>query len=243
VDLAPHTTTDPARPAPRPAASDYLRRTVAWIGPRRIATSLALAVAVGVGGWWLLHAPQPPVERALPRATAPATTAASALATNDAAPPPVSTVTPGVVVVHVAGAVARPGLVSVPAPARVADVVVAAGGTTDEADPDALNLAAPVSDGTRIYVPRRGEVDPGAVPTAPPSAGTGSGSAAPSGPLDVNSASAAQLEELPGIGPATAAAIIAHREANGPFRSVDDLLDVRGIGPAKLAQFRAFVTT
>jgi competence protein ComEA len=122
----------------------------------------------------------------------------------------------------------------------VDDAITAAGGALPEADLDAVNLAAPVIDGSRIYVPRVGEVVP-AVVAGGGGAGSGPGGSA-AGPVDLNTATAEQLDALPGIGPATARAIVTHRQANGPFRSVEDLLDVKGIGPAKLEQFRSLVT-
>jgi competence protein ComEA len=121
--------------------------------------------------------------------------------------------------------------------ARVVDVIAAAGGALADADPDALNLAAVVTDAARVYVPRVGEVVPATAPPALPS-----GTSAPAAPVDLNSAGVAELDDLPGVGPATAAAIVAHRDRTGPFASVDDLLDVRGIGPAKLEAIRALVT-
>src|SRR5436190_5382102 len=220
---------EPARPAPRVSLSEWCRRTLDWIGPQRLIGGVMLASGIAVGGWWLLHAPPPPVERSLPTAVRTPTTlgAAPAPSSSSVTPPP------SAVVVHVAGAVLHPGLVTLPSTARVDDAVTAAGGADVDADLDALNLAALVADGARIYVPRRGEVVPAVV---------SSGAPPPSGPVDVNSASEEQLDALPGIGPTTAAAIVAHRQANGPFRTVDDLLEVRGIGEAKLEQFRALVT-
>ena len=160
----------------------------------------------------------------------------------------------GAVVVHAAGAVSRPGVYTLPAGSRVQDLVAAAGGLTADADSDRVNLAAPVPDGSRVYVPRRGEVGPGpdVVPigpgpgsvSGPDGSGVGpAGDPAPSSssPLDLNQASAGELELLPGVGPATAAAIVAHRQQHGPFTSVDQLQNVRGIGPAKLAQIRDLV--
>jgi competence protein ComEA len=151
-------------------------------------------------------------------------------------------------VVHVIGAVARPGLVSVPAGSRVADVVTAAGGSTAEAAVDRLNLAAPVSDGMQVRVPTID--DDSEVPlmtAAPPPATSGSDPGAPgagveSGPVNLNTASTEQLDTLPGIGPATAAAIIRWREDNGGFHLLEDLLAVPGIGPAKMAAIRDLVT-
>jgi competence protein ComEA len=148
------------------------------------------------------------------------------------------------IVVHAAGAVGRPGLYRLPRDARVADLLDVAGGPTPEADLDRLNLAAPLSDGQRLYVPRRGEPSPAVVgPEGGAVVGSGGGvTSAPSGPIDLNTATAEELDALPGIGPATAAAIVSHRERNGPFSSVDGLLDVRGIGPAKLEALRDLVT-
>jgi competence protein ComEA len=158
------------------------------------------------------------------------------------------------VVVHVAGAVAMPGVHRLAAGSRVADAVAAAGGSAADADTDRLNLAAPLGDGSRVYVPRRGEA--GAPPTVVPddaatpgttsgattTGGTGSGPApSAAGPINVNTAGPDELDRLPGIGPATAAAIIDHRTRHGPFGTVDDLAKVRGIGPAKLAQLRGLV--
>lgn len=124
-----------------------------------------------------------------------------------------------------------------PAGSRAADAIAAAGGASPGADPDALNLAAVLADGDRVAVPVEGEVP--AAPVGPVAEQAGG---AASGPVDVNTASAAALEQLPGVGPATAQAIVAHREAHGPFASVDDLEAVRGIGPAKLEALRDAVT-
>jgi competence protein ComEA len=129
---------------------------------------------------------------------------------------------------HAAGAVLRPGVYKLPSGARVTDLLDAAGGPAPDADLDQLNLAAVVTDGERVYVPRRGESPP---PVA-------AGSAAPAGPIDLNTATAEQLDSLPGVGPATATAIVDYRTHHGRFRSVDDLLEVRGIGEAKLEQLR-----
>jgi len=160
--------------------------------------------------------------------------------------------TGGVMVVHMAGAVVVPGVHSVPVGARVHDAVVAAGGGRPDADLDRLNLAALLVDGSRVYVPMIGEVAPPSLVddgSTPVIAGgqantgpTGSGPVAGGGALlSLSAASSTELQSLPGVGPSTAEAIIAHRDANGPFTTVDQLLDVRGIGPAKLSAIRDLV--
>jgi competence protein ComEA len=138
------------------------------------------------------------------------------------------------VVVDVAGAVQRSGVFRLPAGSRVTDAVRAAGGLGTTADADAVNLAAVLADGQRVYIPRGGE--------APPPEGPVVGSTAPTGPVNLNTATIDQLDRLPGVGPTTAAAIIAHRQQFGPFGSVDDLSAVKGIGPAKIAALRGLVT-
>jgi competence protein ComEA len=121
-----------------------------------------------------------------------------------------------------------------PSTARVADLLRAAGGPAADADAQALSLAAPLTDGERVYVPRAGEAGP-----TPGSTGSARSSVALK--INLNTATADQLDALPGVGPTTAAAIIDYRTRHGPFRSIDDLLDVRGIGPAKLDGFRDLV--
>jgi competence protein ComEA len=150
-----------------------------------------------------------------------------------AAPP---TVTEPYLHVHVAGAVARPGLYRLPAGARVADAVTAAGGLADSADPDRVNLAVVLSDGEQVAVPRVGEAG-GGLPSGIP-AGPGRGVAGDGGQVDINTAGPEELQQLRGIGPARAEAIITHREEFGPFSSVDDLADVPGIGPATIDGLR-----
>jgi competence protein ComEA len=195
--------------------------------PARIVAGLAVgALAVAVG-WWLLRPPPPPPEASLPfTSTTPAGPASSA------------TTLPTALVVHVAGAVASPGVHELSSGARVVDAIEAAGGLTPAADGARINLAAPLADGARVYVPAVGE-EPPPVAVGGDAAGTGS---TPAGPLDLNTADAAALEALPGVGPATAAAIVEHRSKVGAFTSVDQLLDVPGIGEAKLEALRDLVT-
>jgi competence protein ComEA len=147
---------------------------------------------------------------------------------------PVPTPTPSSVLVQVVGAVRHPGLVSVPAGARAVDAVAAAGGPTADADESAVNLAGRVVDGQQLVVPARGRASPGAPPATPV------GGAA--GPVSLSTATPEQLQTLPRIGPAMAARIIAWREANGGFRSVEDLLKVSGIGTRTFAGLKDLVT-
>lgn len=150
-------------------------------------------------------------------------------------------------VVHVAGAVTRPGVVELAAGARVIDALEAVGGALTEADLDRLNLAAKLVDGQRVFVPRVGEADPGVVVGDagggdPGTGPAGTGALPPGGRLNLNTATQAQLEALPGIGPAYAQAIIAERQRRGGFRSVNELRSVRGIGEKRFAQLAPLVT-
>lgn len=129
------------------------------------------------------------------------------------------------ITVHVSGAVAEPGLVSVPREARVADAVAAAGGALASARLDHLNLAASVRDGEQIVVPAAGNEQ-------------GAAGVVDDTRVRVNEASATGLEALPGVGPVLAARIAAYRDAHGPFATIEDLLDVPGIGEGKLAAIR-----
>lgn len=141
----------------------------------------------------------------------------------------------GGVFVHVAGAVHKPGLYELSSGARVADAVAAAGGALRKADVDVVNLAQVVTDGMKIAVPRKGEGVAG--PAAASSSSTES-----SALVSINSAGLAELETLPGVGPVTAEAIMAHREEIGVFTSLEELLDVSGIGPATFAEIRPHVS-
>ena len=162
---------------------------------------------------------------------------------SSAAPSPTQ---PAQVVVSVVGLVNQPGLVTLAPGARIADAVSAAGGTVRGADTLGLNLARHVEDGEQIVVgiampagrtPALGS----SVGTKPQSPAPASGTAAPSGPVNLNTATVEQLDALPGVGPVTAAAIIAWRSANGRFASVDQLGEVDGIGPARLEKLRPLV--
>ena len=149
--------------------------------------------------------------------------------------------TPAEVVVHVDGAVASPGVYTLTQEnPRVDDAVRAAGGLTDEADTVSLNLAAVVTDGEKVHVPAVGETQQGTVATGVTSGSTGTTSA-DGGLVNINTADAAALDVLPGIGEATAEAIIQDREENGPFASTEDLMRVSGIGEKKFEKLKGMI--
>lgn len=151
-------------------------------------------------------------------------------------PAPEERPAPEELIVHVSGAVEAPGVAQLPPGSRVHDALEAVGGASDDADLSAVNLARPVEDGEQIHVPEPGEEPPvtgagGPGAAEPPASTTGAA-------IDLNTAGASELEELPGVGPSIAQRIIDHREKNGPFTAVDGLLEVSGIGPATLEKIR-----
>jgi competence protein ComEA len=170
---------------------------------------------------------------------------AAARAIDERTAPPIiidnSFVQPGIVV-DLRGEVARPGVYELPAGSRLDDAVVAAGGLTDDADLTQLNLAARLQDGSIVTVP-------GVAALAPPDAsadgepGANASGTQPGDLINLNTASAADLETLPGVGEVTAVRIIDYREANGPFRSIDDLVHVQGINMKTINALRDLVTT
>nr|WP_239522659.1 helix-hairpin-helix domain-containing protein [Geodermatophilus sabuli] len=192
------------------------------------AAGLIAAVLVAVLTWvdrpQVQPAPDAPARQSTPAppGTAPATPSVGAVP---------GTSTP--VVVSVVGLVARPGLVTLPGGSRVADAVASAGGLLPEADPASVNLAAVVTDGQQIAVGV-----PGAAPVAGSTPATG---AAATGPVDLNAATAADLDALPGIGPVLAQRIVDHRAQHGRFTTVEQLDDVAGIGPAIYADLAELV--
>jgi competence protein ComEA len=221
---------------------------VAWFGVTRLVLTGVVVAVVAVGGFWLVRTPPPATEATLPVVSASSPTATLPTPTAAAAPPvdPRSSAPSSVasiVFVHVAGAVVVPGVYRLDGPGRVHEAIERAGGATPEADLDALNLAQPLADGQRLYVPRVGDVDPAGIPVVLPiSTAAADPATTTPGPVDVNRATTAELEELPGVGPATAAAIVDDRERNGPFATVDELDRVPGIGPSKLDALRDLVT-
>jgi competence protein ComEA len=193
------------------AAAERLERVQALLANSFVLGAVLAVIALGAGWFWYragLHEPRQIAAR--PRSSTVTTTAATS-STGD-------------VIVHVSGAVARPGLYHLATGSRVIDAITAAGGATADADTDRINLAARVVDGQHVIVPRHG--DP-----APAEAGDGAGATSdPSVPVSLNGASAAQLEALPHVGPALARAIIDYRERHGGFKSVHELRNIRGIG-------------
>lgn len=225
--------------------------------PTRLAVGVAALAVIGVAGWRLLAPPVPPSEMQLPFPSSSVLAGdqelgdagtASATATDASAPGEAAGEEGDDgegggdgVVVHVAGAVVRPGVHRLAAGARAIDAVDAAGGALAEADLGRLNLAALVEDGQQVYVPRVGEERPSAPDAGAGSVADASGGGVASQPVDLNTATVDELDELPGIGPSIAAAIASYRDEHGPFTSVDQLIDVRGIGEARLEELRDWV--
>ena len=217
-----------------------------WIGFSRILASAFGVVVMVVGVWWVVRVPPPPPEASIPFATT--SVASNLIASNTDA----SSALPSAanIMVYVSGEVVKPGVYVLLATARVIDALQAAGGATNHADLVVVNLAAPLVDAAQVFIPRMGSTPrvtfprPHAGINLPIAGGSGSGGAgagAGAGIVDINSATLSDLDALPGVGPSTAQAIIDYRTANGPYASVDDLLNVRGIGPSKLAAMRARV--
>ncbi len=153
----------------------------------------------------------------------------------------VDAVASGEVQVHISGAVANPGVYALSVEQRLADALADAGGATADADLDAVNLAQWLQDGQQYHIPKAGEIaavraDPANGPVLVTTADTGCG-----GLMDLNTASEAQLDTLPRIGPVRAGDIVAYRELNGPFTSVDQVTEISGIGPATLEGIRPLV--
>ena len=222
-----------AEPDPTPAAAEADRRDV-WVEWGRTAWEFTRShlVAVGIvlltGSFWagysVLQARSTPVERPVPSVP-------TVVATPTPSPP-------AMILVHVLGAVNRPGVVELPESSRVRDAIAAAGGLTADADPGELNLAAVVSDGTQVIIgdsvePRgelRGEAD-----------GRSGGGSGGGQKLSLNSATQAEFETLPGVGPVTAARIVAWREQHGRFSRIEELQEIDGIGPKTYAQLAGLV--
>jgi competence protein ComEA len=188
---------------------------------RRVLAAALLALVLVVVAWRHAAAGSTAPLRVAPVVPARASPAAAAAAAAR------------LLVVDVVGAVRRPGLVRLPEGSRVADAIARAGGLRRGAERAGVNFAAPVSDGQQVVVPQRGAaVAAGAVAGA---------SSASTGPVSLSSATAEQLDTLPGVGPATAEKIIAYRQEHGAFRSIDELDAISGIGPSRITNLRGLV--
>ena len=238
---------------------EKLRQAISWYGPARAFATAGSVVVVCVGAWWLLRAPAPPLENSLPRV------GQSSIASSSMASSSLATISEGVflagpVTVHVVGAVRKAGVYTLQPGARVVDAVTAAGGVVANADTAAINMALAVHDAEQIYIPLRGERSPRTTVSVtrrrPASSGSPSTTRAPqtsttvsspevaqtaTGIVNINTATASQLEELPSVGPSTAKAIVSYRTKNGPFGKAEDLMKVPGIGEGKLAAMKPFI--
>jgi competence protein ComEA len=194
-----------------------------------VLAGLLAALLAGVYFWWSRPRAQSVPQPVLRPAAQPAAEAS-------AGPTPSPSAT--TLVVDVGGKVRHPGVVSLPAGARVIDAIKAAGGARPGAKTGTLNLARKVVDGEQILV----GVDATPVPAVPPTAPAGPpGAPAPGAPIDLNTATATQLDQLPGVGPVLAQRIVDYRTQHGGFRSTDELRQVSGIGDAKFADLKNLV--
>lgn len=218
-------------PGPGPRRAVRTRESVtvvrrAWEFGRAHAAVVGVVGLVALLGavWTISQARTVPIAVAAPSPVAPS------VAPSEASPSP----TPEPLRVHVLGAVASPGVVRLPPGARVEDAIAAAGGLTEEARPGDLNLAAPVADGAQVVIGSArdpgGEVRGAGDGTAGATAG-GSGGGGGGDRLDLNRATLAELDALPGVGPVTAQAILTWREQHQRFSRVEELLEIDGIGP------------
>ena len=199
--------------------------------PQLVAYALAAVVVVALGVRYMQGQADGSAAHA-PAAAAPSSSSSSGTVRLE---PPKATVA----LVHVAGAVRSPGVYRLRDGERVQDAVRRAGGARAGADLNAINLAAKVADGQQVVVPRRGAA--GASPVADAGAGDGAAGGPPQAPVSLNTATAEQLDTLDGVGPATASKILEYRRQHGGFRSIDDLGEIPGIGPKRLAALRGKV--
>ena len=223
-----------------------VQATIKWFGLSRLIGSVLSLIAVALAGWWLLRVPPPPPEDSIPIAST-ATTLSFAVSSPQATELDTELDTKlfrelaTELTVHIAGAVKTPGVYQLHVGARINDGVVAAGGATAQADLDSVNLAMLLSEGEQIYIPKRNDKPHIIVqPRFTSSSNLNSSNSATNNELqisiNINTATAIELEQLAGVGPSTAKAIIEFRQKNGGFKTVEDLLNVRGIGPAKLSE-------
>ena len=222
------------------ALRDRAMYWIAFVGPRRLVIGIVTTCLAIVLLWLLVRPSAPPLESVVPQVS-------GVEAVNPATVSTPSTLS-ATLTVHVAGAVKNPGVYVLASSARVVDAVKAAGGSLATADLEEINLAQTIVDTEQIYIPLRSRrttritVAPRLKPTRNTSPSTvpvtSDIAAGTTGIVNVNSATASELDALPGVGPATAKAIIDHRTKKGPYTKVEDLLNVAGIGPSKLAAMR-----
>lgn len=229
--------TDEEPPDDAPSPRHGWRQRLALHRQHLAAVAVLLVVGLLWLGWqWSRSQASETVATAVETSSAPQESAATE-STSAPAPSPASE--PARVRVHVLGAVAAPGVVTLDDGAIVADALEAAGGLTAEARPGDLNLAMPVADGLQIKV--GSDEEDSAVNGSSSSGGAPKAAGAGEGRLDLNTATAGELETLPGIGPVTAAAIVAWRDEHGQFRAVTELQEISGIGPKTFAKLEPHV--
>jgi competence protein ComEA len=189
-----------------------------------IVSALALLIVAGLALLWIYRPRSQPIVIYTPIPTA--------------TPTPVPTVTPAPLRVYITGAVKEPDVYFLSPGSIVKDALLAAGGATDDADLDRVNLALELSDQQQVYVPRQGGgAAPIPLPTSP-----GRSSPEPTAKVNLNTATAEELDALPGIGPAIAQRIIDYRAQNGPFSAIEEVMEVKGIGPVTFADLRERIT-
>ena len=210
---------------------------IQWFGYRRVISTAVAVAVIAFGAWWVVRVPPAPVEATISfTATSldDGVTVSSQLEVNSSLG----------IVVHVAGEVKNPGVYTLSSSARMIDAVLAAGGATARADLEVINLATPLMDSSQIYVPAKGVAERPVFARPQPGMNGVQSTQGPSGSggvVNINRASVTELDALPGVGPSTAQAIVDYRTTNGPFSSPEDLLNVKGIGPAKFEAMRKLV--
>ena len=210
---------------------------IQWFGYRRVISTAVAVAVIAFGAWWVVRVPPAPVEATISfTATSldDGVTVSSQLEVNSSLG----------IVVHVAGEVKNPGVYTLSSSARMIDAVLAAGGATARADLEVINLATPLMDSSQIYVPAKGVAERPVFARPQPGMNGVQSTQSPSGSggvVNINRASVTELDALPGVGPSTAQAIVDYRTTNGPFSSPEDLLNVKGIGPAKFEAMRKLV--
>lgn len=251
--------TDPSEP-PLPARSPPKLLALRFRTGFRATLLIGVLCVLGAGGFWWqalsgrsevvpLNVNEAPVESL--EATDPAASSEPVQGSPGGLPSGGSAGTDAMVIVHVAGAVNAPGVVSLPAGSRVNDAILAAGGPSPVSDPGRLNLAAVVADGQKIFVPEPGEELPAELAGAPPQAAapipgtpgdSGAGSTAAGDKVNLNTATPSDLETLPKVGPVLAQKIVDWRLEHGPFATVEELDAVDGVGPKMMETLMPLVT-